>query len=198
MITPTVGRVVWFHAGAHATNLVSDQPLAAMITYVNEDDTINLVVFGKGGDCHQRASVPLWQGDGDAPERRTYAEWMPYQKGQAAKLKEAEKSKAEAYDLPVSDDAVHSDVQSPEWHNLPRNPPQAPLDMDAVRAGGYERGPDGLTLQPQPTYRATPVKPSTEPVQPLPPAPIDPDPYASSVDSVGDLVSPANPDRPLD
>lgn len=167
MIIPTVGRVVWFHVGAHATNLQSDQPLAAIITYVHSDDVINLVVFGKGGDCHQRGSVPLWQGEGDAPERGSYAEWMPYQKGQAAKLEEIE--------------AKIIDRIDPDWHNLPHNPPQAPLDTDAVRAGGYERGPDGLTLQPQPTYRATPVKSSTEPVPPLPPAPVDPDPYASSV-----------------
>lgn len=126
MISPTVGRVVWFHAGAHATNLQSDQPLAAMITYVHSDELINLVVFGKGGDCHQRASVPLWQGESDAPaEHLTYAEWMPYQKGQAAKLEEAEAK--------VSDSApVPSLPPSAPSQPIPPSPPEVDPYASAV------------------------------------------------------------------
>lgn len=102
MIEPTVGRVVWFHAGGHETVMHSDQPLAAIVTYVHAQKhvdgkswLINLVVFGKEGSCWQRQNVHLWDDDStDAkpPARGSYAEWMPFQKGQAAKY-EAEKAK---------------------------------------------------------------------------------------------------------
>lgn len=89
MIKPTVGRVVWFtpsrNAGigdgvAHYDN----QPHAAMVVYVWNDYLVNLVVYGHDGVPHPKTSVPLIQEDGVAkPEFGYYAEWMPYQIGQA-------------------------------------------------------------------------------------------------------------------
>lgn len=86
MITPTVGRVVWFHPGIGEKLLAfSDQPLAAMVTYVWGDRMVNLVVFDSNGVPAGRTSVKLRQ-EGDEPcVGEMYCEWMPYQKGQAAK-----------------------------------------------------------------------------------------------------------------
>lgn len=82
MITPSVGRVVWFRA----PGLVQDaQPQAAIVAYVHDDRTVNLMVIGGTGIPQPLQCVTLVQ-DGDAIEPGTcYCEWMPYQKGQAAK-----------------------------------------------------------------------------------------------------------------
>lgn len=85
-ISPTIGRVVWFWP-AHREELQSpDQPLAAMVTYVHSDTMVNLVVFSPNGSGAGRTSVPLWQDDETSPRPESFfCEWMPYQKGQAAK-----------------------------------------------------------------------------------------------------------------
>jgi len=69
------------------------KPLMAHVVHVHNDDLVNLVVFDSVGHMHRRHHVPIVQEGGqytagDLP----YAEWMPYQKGQAAKY-EAEKAK---------------------------------------------------------------------------------------------------------
>jgi hypothetical protein len=131
MINPTIGRVVWYRPGAHETNLASDQPLAAIITYVHSDDKINLVVFGKGGDCHRRASVPLWNGEGDAPTI-VHAEWMPYQKGQAEKTEEAE-AKSKAADGDVTKWSLSGETPNSHYESISREVealPSAPVDPD--------------------------------------------------------------------
>lgn len=90
MITPTVGRVVWFHPD-HA----HDQPQAAIITYVHSERIVNLAAFGPDGNTSPRASVRLLQ-DGEVnDEGEMYAVWMPYQVGQAAKTEELEKKLSE-------------------------------------------------------------------------------------------------------
>ena len=92
MIKPSVGRVVWFKPGAwDAKNLAfnDDQPLAALVTYVWNDRLVNLVVFDANGQGQGRTSVPLIQDDDVVPEG-FYAQWMPYQKGQAAKTEALE------------------------------------------------------------------------------------------------------------
>ena len=93
MIKPTVGRIVWFypHAsdGLYANN---DGPLAAIIAKVWTDSCVNLGVLDGNGINHSRTSVYLYQGDIDRPAIGTgFAEWMPYQKGQAAKTEALEK-----------------------------------------------------------------------------------------------------------
>ncbi len=85
MIKPTVGRIVWYRP--RSTDNVArngEQPLAAMITGVHSDAHVNLVVFDVNGIAHSRSSVLLLQDGDTAPEAGGYAEWMPYQKGQAA------------------------------------------------------------------------------------------------------------------
>lgn len=93
MIKPTIGRVVWFHPDTTDESLSgSDQPLPALVSYVHGDRCVNLAVFdANGGGSHSRTSVELLQ-DGDEPPEHggMYAEWMPYQKGQAAKTESLE------------------------------------------------------------------------------------------------------------
>jgi hypothetical protein len=89
-IIPTVGRIVWFRpatsdAESERTQL-SDQPYAATVAHVNDDGTVNLTVHGHDGRTFARTNVPLWDGEGARPEfDKTFAEWMPYQLGQAAR-----------------------------------------------------------------------------------------------------------------
>lgn len=109
-IRPTVGRVVYaFHASW-------DGPRRADVIGVNEDDaTVNLAVtldpqrdacaraYGMGDLCELSQvylrHVPIYDPHlpGDMcvrPGDCRYAEWMPYQKGQAQKTEEAEKQAA--------------------------------------------------------------------------------------------------------
>lgn len=63
------GADVWFHPGAHELQLLSDQPLAAKITYVHHSGLVNLIVWGRGGETFQRASVPFWEAADVARDR---------------------------------------------------------------------------------------------------------------------------------
>lgn len=99
MIEPTVGRVVWYHpaeseVGEHGL-VPSDQPLAAVVAYVHSDTIINLMIIEANGVTHARTEVTLIQGDDKAPEG-AFAEWMPYQKGQAAKTEQLEKKASDS------------------------------------------------------------------------------------------------------
>jgi hypothetical protein len=84
MIKPTVGRVVWFWAQGMDSSDPDHQPEAALITHVWSDECVNLCVFNRDGVPFSRTSVTLWQSEGPAPSF-DHCEWMPFQKGQAAK-----------------------------------------------------------------------------------------------------------------
>jgi len=87
LITPSIGRVVWYvppHApeGEPAND---PQPHAALVTYVWSDRMVNLAAFMPNGASYGLTSVTLVQ-EGDAiPVLGGYAEWMPYQVGQVKK-----------------------------------------------------------------------------------------------------------------
>lgn len=83
MIKPTVGRVVWYwpHGKNPDDNLT--QPCAAIIAHVWNDRCINIVWFNANGSPSAQTSVTLMQ-EGDLRPMHPHAEWMPYQKGQAA------------------------------------------------------------------------------------------------------------------
>lgn len=85
MIKPTIGRVVWFWQDS-----TQQQPLPGIVCYVHDDTRINLATFDVNGNSQPRTSVFLWQGDSERPTSY-FAEWMPYQKGQAAKTEQLEK-----------------------------------------------------------------------------------------------------------
>jgi len=86
MIKPSIGRVVWFTPSKTDAALSgSDQKLAALVTYVHSDRCVNLAVFDANGNAHGRTSATLLQDDDVGNEGGYYAEWMPYQIGQAKK-----------------------------------------------------------------------------------------------------------------
>jgi hypothetical protein len=96
MIKPTIGRVVWFW---NSPGVRGDQPEAAIIAFVHSDTVVNLGVFRDNGNCTGFASVKLYQGEGEPPEG-AYCEWMPYQKGQAAKTEALEAAIKDGFTKP--------------------------------------------------------------------------------------------------
>jgi hypothetical protein len=93
MIKPTIGRKVWFWpakvTGGHLVVNSRDQPLDATVVYVFNDRLVNLQIIDHGGYAHPATSVPLIQ-EGDERPDGYFAEWMPFQKGQAARTEQAE------------------------------------------------------------------------------------------------------------
>jgi hypothetical protein len=89
MIEPTVGRVVWFYSAPREA-----QPNAAIVTYVWNTRMVNLVVFDANGVSRSETSVDLLQDDEKPQGQGRWCEWMPYQKGQAAKTEALEKKLA--------------------------------------------------------------------------------------------------------
>lgn len=99
MIKPTVGRIVWYRPSDLDRNQMTihsecanspEQPLAATVAYVWSDHLVNLTVSDHNGATHQRTSVMLAQDGGRAGGIMPYCEWMPFQKGQAAKTEALE------------------------------------------------------------------------------------------------------------
>jgi hypothetical protein len=91
IITPTVGRRVWFHPvegvevrGPGAMVILDrEQPLDAGIVFVWGDRLVNLDVTDHEGRHHALTSVPLAQPGDPRPTNGLWCEWMPFQKGQA-------------------------------------------------------------------------------------------------------------------
>ena len=76
MITPTVGRIVWFFYYHQR-----DTPLAAIVTKVNSPTSVNLCVFAQNGARDGFEDVELvqpGQAQPDGPDV-VHCEWMPYQ-----------------------------------------------------------------------------------------------------------------------
>ena len=97
MIKPTVGRVVLLtiSSGYAMQNVLAcsdpSQPLAAQIAYVHNDCMVNLTAWDQNGKQFGITSVQLLQDDDPVPDGAAfYCEWMPYQKGQAAKTEATE------------------------------------------------------------------------------------------------------------
>lgn len=89
IILPSIGSVVWFRPAAQANP--NGQPHAALIAFVQSERLVNLAAFDENGTGYSATSVPLLQGDEAPPTDGTaYAEWMPFQKGQVAKLAQRE------------------------------------------------------------------------------------------------------------
>lgn len=96
-ITPTVGRMLHFIPTADymASRKLAfgnpAQPLAAVIAYVHSDTMVNLTVWDQNGQQFSVCSVPLVQEKPLALAGSSFcAQWMPYQKGQAAKTESLE------------------------------------------------------------------------------------------------------------
>jgi hypothetical protein len=99
---------VWFWESGKAAQEPGAQPNAAIVVFVHHDEMVNLTVFNDDGYLGAYTYVPLWQGEGERQEGR-HCEWMPYQKGQAAKSdaeKEAAKPQSPSVPPPVSPPTV--------------------------------------------------------------------------------------------
>jgi hypothetical protein len=81
MISPTVGRVVWFWSGHEWRAL---QPEAALIVFVHSDIMVNLAIFDLAGRFRNRTRVELYQGEGDRPED-AFCEWIRDERALPAK-----------------------------------------------------------------------------------------------------------------
>lgn len=87
MISPSIGRIVW---SRFCPDWNGDPgTFAAIITHVWSDTCVNLAIFDPNGGHHSATSVRLLQDD-DQFEGDYCCEWMPYQKGQAAKVEALE------------------------------------------------------------------------------------------------------------
>ena len=86
MIEPTIGRVVWYHpkpGSGDPPPLYPEQPYVALIAAITPEGLLNLTVSNHAGYAFAKQGVRLRQ-DSD-PVERGDAEWMPFQKGQAAR-----------------------------------------------------------------------------------------------------------------
>lgn len=90
-ITPTVGRIVWYWNRAPEPEEAGRQPEAAIVTYVHSDKMINICRFTHDGMPIAQTSVRLLQESDIGLEQNflSFAQWMPYQVGQAKKHAEA-------------------------------------------------------------------------------------------------------------
>lgn len=133
MIKPTVGRVVWYHP-ATFNGLAGDsvQPLAAIVARVWTDASVNLAVFDSNGVSHSRTSVLLVQEDDPVPDG-AYCEWMPYQKGQAAKTESLD---AKPIDSDIEKEILAKGLTAPRI---------TPADIEANIAGEYYFTGDSAT-----------------------------------------------------
>src|SRR4051812_43109235 len=93
MIKPTIGRQVWFWDKRPLSPL--QQAEAATVIYVTSDTMVSLAVLSHVGAPRAELNVPLVQDGHVTPDFR-YCEWMPYQKGQAAKTEQLESAVAAA------------------------------------------------------------------------------------------------------
>src|SRR6266404_2060396 len=82
MIKPTIGCVVLVQNRSGSTDTSQAEP--ALVSYVWSDRLINVGGFDHNGTPFAFTSLTLLQDDDPLPAG-AYAEWMPYQKGQAAK-----------------------------------------------------------------------------------------------------------------
>lgn len=104
IITPSVGRKVWYRPSksdlvgpipmciSGSLDAGSAQPLDATVIAVWGDRMVNVLVTDVYGKQYPKLSVALLQEDDVPPTTGGYAEWMPYQVGQAKK--EADKPAA--------------------------------------------------------------------------------------------------------
>lgn len=94
IIEPTVGRKVWYRPSKeqvatddhiHGMDVIKNQPLDATVIAVWDTRRVNLFVVDARGEAFPVMHVLLVQEGDPIPEQGCYCEWMPYQKGQAAK-----------------------------------------------------------------------------------------------------------------
>lgn len=86
MITPTVGRVVWYYPGG-AVQKSEGQPNAALVACVCDDGKVNLGYFDASGNAQSDQCIVLVQAGEPIPECGPFCEWPAIER--PAKLKES-------------------------------------------------------------------------------------------------------------
>ena len=101
IITPTVGRKVWYRPSVaelagrcYPMKVIDGQPLDATVIAVHDDRLVNLLVIDAEGNGFPRLNVQLVQEDDVYETDGARAEWMPYQTAQAAKAAATEEGAA--------------------------------------------------------------------------------------------------------
>lgn len=85
MISPSIGRVVWYWpADPENRDYPSDQPQAAIIVHVWTDRRVNLFIMPECRSGYNKQGVRLLQDGDERPQMGAFAEWMPYQKAVAS------------------------------------------------------------------------------------------------------------------
>lgn len=83
MITPTIGRKIWFWPNqtntACYTVLDAAQAFDASVVFVAADDRVHIAFFDHTGVPFIRHDVPILQDDKPLPAGTCYCAWMPYQ-----------------------------------------------------------------------------------------------------------------------
>lgn len=82
IITPTVGRQVWYIPHPQEKIAQHNQPFAATVVHVIDDNTVNLDIINELGNHAFKQNCVLAQDREAVPGE---ACWMPYQIGQAKK-----------------------------------------------------------------------------------------------------------------
>lgn len=85
VIPPVVGRVVLYWPSGRTPH----QPCAAQIAFVHSERCVNIGYLNPDGVACSATSVTLKQ-PGDPDPTHAFAEWMPYQVGQAERTRAAE------------------------------------------------------------------------------------------------------------
>lgn len=93
MIKPTVGRVILVRnrPGNRVPTRAEDHPHgeeAGIIAYVHNDRLINVACFTNWGQHAPLVNIRLLQPGDEVPKNEVYAEWMPFQKGQAGRAEQ--------------------------------------------------------------------------------------------------------------
>lgn len=91
MIKPTIGRVVWYWPGIPCPQggcRDPEQPYKADIVFVHSDTVVSVAGYDHLGRPFFNSLATLWEGEGHG--HSPCWQWMPYQKGQAARAEKAE------------------------------------------------------------------------------------------------------------
>ena len=133
-IIPTPGRMIWFqpHHSLGLGPVREDRPLAATVTGVNEDGTVNLCAYTFNGNPTPIQEVPIIDPsnppeglDNEALMEGGWAYWMPYQKAAAEKAADGVTASATLTSTPVPSPAAAPAPEAP-----------ATSTLDGVGAGG--------------------------------------------------------------
>lgn len=158
IIKPTVGRVVWYRlrdkddirmCRFNTQGESRPDPLTALIVGVETDRLVNLIVFDTSGQMFPRKSVPLVQDGEPVAGCCAYCEWMPFQKGQAAKTEAAEKSAGTAINEPSQRERLEYALVSGAAPHLAHVPDQAQLIAKGIKSVLDSLHPQAVLLDPR-------------------------------------------------